>query len=445
VASGNQASPTAPSQALPEAAVPPKTLEESPSSPHDLTLPVPEIEADESLRRPAVPFPPGEPPSGFVYDIPLVRNAFVEHWIEYFTGPGRDLFAQWLRRSGRYVGPWRQILKEHGLPEDLVYLALIESGFSLRARSRAGAVGPWQFMEATARRIGLRVDRYLDERRDPIKSTRAAASYLSRLYEEFGDWHLALAAYNAGERRVRSAIQASGKKGYWAIARTNHLPNETRNYVAKFLAGMIIAKHPEVFGFVGIEYEKPLRFEVVSLPKGMSLKAASGLSGTPLAELAELNPELRLSVTPPMSGHQLRVPPERAQAFRERLAQAPEKPYTTPASGQYQIQPGDSFGAIAERFGMPIQTLVELNAHLDPRRLQVGTSIRLPGPPSEQPQQAATEASEAEAPSHHIVGPGESVWTIARSYGVSPDDILRLNSLSSTAVIYPGDRLRIRR
>ena len=227
----------------PAGSVDEKPEKDSEPSPHDISLPVPE--AEDLIKVPQTP--EAKKPKAFLYDVPVVRNAIVDRWIEYFTGPGRPSFSVWLGRGGRYIGLFREILEQRRLPKDLAYLSLIESGFNPKARSRAGAVGPWQFMPGTARRMGLKINFYLDERRHPMKSTRAAAAYLSKLYEEFGDWYLALAAYNAGEHRIARAIRRSGRKDYWSLARTRYLPNETRNYVAKYLAGMIIAKKPGSF------------------------------------------------------------------------------------------------------------------------------------------------------------------------------------------------------
>ncbi len=352
--------------------------QDSPTSPHDLILDLPTPQ-DEEEDIQATLLPPAadieEVPNSFVYDIPVVRNTAVDRWIEYFTGPGRKRFAYWLRKSGRYIATFRKIFREKQLPEDLAYLPLIESGFSLLARSRAGAVGPWQFMPGTARQSGLKVNRYIDERRHPIKATHAAAVYLSELYIEFGDWHLALAAYNSGENRIRRAMRRTRRRTYWALARTRRIPNETLNYVPKYLAGLIIAKHPEVFGFVGIDFLKPLRFEVVSLPRRMSLRYAAKLAGIPLREITLLNSEFRRSYTPPGKGHLLRLPPGKSQIFLKRLARAPKETY--PAAGRYQVRPGDTFGSIARRFGVSLRSLLDLNAHLDPRRLRIGTKILL--------------------------------------------------------------------
>ncbi len=418
------------------------------TSPHDLILdlPTPQDEEEEIQATPLPPAPTGEVPNSFVYDIPVVRNSAVNRWIEYFTGPGRTRFAYWLRQSGRYITRFRKIFRENGLPEDLAYLPLIESGFTLLARSRAGAVGPWQFMPGTARRSGLKVNRYIDERRHPIKATRAAAGYLSELYAEFSDWHLALAAYNSGENRIRRAIRRTRRRTYWALARTRYIPNETRNYVPKFLAGLIIAKHPEVFGFVGIDFLKPVRFETVSLPRGMSLRYAAKLAGISLREIILLNSEFRSRYTPPGKGHLLRLPPGKSQTFLKKLARAPKEPY--PATGRYLIRPGDTFGSIARRFGVSLRSLQDLNAHLNPRRLRIGTKILLPIPRRRRQGQtvAAKTNNRGGKPSfNHTVASGENVWMISRRYGVSAKAILYLNGLSASTTIYPGKRLRIHR
>jgi len=402
-----------------------KTVKDSEPSPHDISLPVPETE--EFLKSP--PTPEAEKPKAFLYDVPVVRNAIVDRWIEYFTGPGRASFSVWLGRGGRYIKLFREILKEHQLPQDLAYLSLIESGFSPKARSRAGAVGPWQFMPGTARRMGLKINYYLDERRHPMKSTRAAAVYLSKLYEEFGDWHLALAAYNAGERRIARAIRRSRRKDYWSLARTRYLPNETRNYVAKYLAGMIIAKNPEVFGFVGIDYENSWNYKIVKLSHGTSLRAISRISNVSLRTLREINAELRTSVTPPGNGYHLFLPDGEAKEFAAKLAELTER-YSSSPNG-YRIQPGDTFGAIAQRFGVPLDRLLEMNTHLHPRKLQVGTKILLPQSPKKLKaplQNAALANGNTPMPQLHVVRRGENFWLIAQKYGISTQELMRINT-----------------
>ncbi len=415
---------------------------EADPSPHDITLPIPpEEDEGESLIQPSLR---KNTPPGFHYDVPMTRNVAVDRWIEYFTGPGRKRFAEWLQRSGRFIGRFRQIFKEKELPQDLAYLALIESGFNLRARSRAGAVGPWQFMRGTARRVGLKVNWYIDERRDPEKATQAAAEHLIDLYDTFGDWYLALASYNAGENRIKRAMRITRKKTYWRLVATRHLPNETRNYVPKYLAGLIIAKQPAAFGFAGLTYDSPKVFETVTLSRGISLREAARISGVKIDELTDLNTEFFRRVTPPGPGHILRLPQGKAEEFKIKLAKIPHREYSV--GGKYKIRPGDTFGAIAHRFGVSLQTLLELNANLNPRRLRVGTMILLP--PSPQEKTAALQRKsiqKKEGSFDHVVHPGENVWTIARRYGVRPNDLLRWNQLSKSGKIFPGDRLTIHR
>ena len=420
---------------------------EESTSPHDLVLDLP-LSAEEEEQPRKTSLSSSSVPTPFVYDVPIVRNAAVDRWIDYFTGPARKRFSIWLRRSGRYMPTFRRVLRENNLPEDLAYLPLIESGYSLRARSRAGAVGPWQFMRGTARRNGLKVNRYLDERRDPVKATQAAATYLSALYAEFGDWHLALAAYNSGENRVRRVLRRTGRKTYWAIARTRRLPNETRNYIPKFLAGMIIAKNPEVFGFAGIDYDEPLRYDTVALPRGMSLRHAARLAGAPLKEMADLNAELRWYITPPVSGHLLRLPPGSAARFLDALSRSPQESF--PAKGRYRILPGDTLGSLAARFGVSLKGLLEINAHLDPRRLRVGTEILMPGRAAARSLVAARNP--ASAPSgggnpppqgRYRIRPGDTLGGIAQRFGLTLKEIAGLNPRVKSKYLRVGSEIRL--
>ncbi len=412
-----------------------KADKDSEPSPHDISLPMPEIE--ESF--PAPPTPETKKPKAFLYDVPVVRNAIVDRWIEYFTGPGRANFSIWLSRGGRYITLFREILKEHGLPQDLAYLSLIESGFNPKARSRAGAVGPWQFMPGTARLMGLKINYYLDERRHPMKSTRAASTYLTKLHKEFGDWNLALAAYNAGEHRIARAMRRSRKKDYWSLARTRYIPNETRNYVAKYLAGMIIAKNPEVFGFVGIDYEIPWNYKAVKLPHGTSLRAISRLSSVSLRTLRQINAELRTSVTPPGNGYLLFLPNGQADKLVMQMAKLTENYLSSP--GFYHIRPGDTFGEIAQRFGIRLNRLLEMNTHLHPRKLRVGAKILLPKPING--PNAAQAKSNGEMPELHVVRRGESFWLIARKYNTSTRKLMRLNARLNPKRLRIGMQIRL--
>jgi membrane-bound lytic murein transglycosylase D len=229
-------------------------------------------------------------------------------------------------------------------------------------------------------------------------------------------------------------------KTYWALVRTSHLPVETKNYVGKFLAGMMMAKHPEVFGFAGLEYDAPFRFDVADLPRAVSLRTVSRLTGVSVRELADLNPQLRMGITPPGKTYALRLSPGKASLLLQRLAEAPRE--VLPSPERYRIRPGDTLSGIAQRFNVSLKQLLELNVRLDPRRLQIGALVNLPGSGAKAEDEVPIAAQRE---THHVVGPGESIWTISRRYGVSPEDIIRWNSLSTSAVIFPGDRLLVRR
>ncbi len=230
----------------------------------------------------------------------------------------RGFFDEALSRGAKYLPSMRNILAREGLPEELAYLPLIESGYRPQAVSRAGAVGPWQFIPETGRRYGLRIDALVDERRDPIKSTEAASQYLKDLHEMFGDWELSLAAYNSGEYRVaRILADKQDVDDYWDMRERGYLPSETSAYVPKFLAAVQIAKAPETYGF-STPSHAPEHYETVDVDRQVSLRAAADLCGITTSELAELNPALRAGITP--SGYSLRVPAGKAEPLRVGLA-----------------------------------------------------------------------------------------------------------------------------
>lgn len=244
------------------------------------------------------------PDGEITFDIPIVINGRVEFFLDYFQNEARQSFSTYLRRSSKYIDPMRNILERHGLPKDLVYLVLIESGFNPFAYSRAHAMGPWQFLAGTARIYGLRRNAWVDERRDPIKSTEAAARYLKDLYQIFNDWYLVLAAYNAGQYRVLRAINEVQNRSYWAL----DLPSQTEEFVPRFVAAAIIAKNPVRYGF-DIEYERPVDHELVLVGGRTDLKIAAACMGCEVGLLRELNPELRRLVTPPDEpAYPLRIP-----------------------------------------------------------------------------------------------------------------------------------------
>lgn len=238
----------------------------------------------------------------------------VDDFLTQFQTRWRDSFSIALSRSGRYVPRMSSILAKEGVPEELVYLPLIESGFKNSARSPAGAVGPWQFIPGTGRRYGLRIDRYVDERRDPIKSTRAAARYLRDLYGMFGDWHLALAGYNTGENRISGILSRGQAEDFWEMSERGYLCRETRDYVPKFLAALQIAERPEDFEFAPAMHE-PLAYDVVDVNGSVSLSTVANLIDSSPEEIKELNPALHQGVTPP-DGYQIRLPKGAKDEFK---------------------------------------------------------------------------------------------------------------------------------
>lgn len=245
------------------------------------------------------PTPPPEPD----YDaIPIESNAAIRSWIKYFTKTDRARFARFMERGARYRKLVQEILKDNGVPAELYYLGMIESGYASRARSHARAVGIWQFMPATARQYGLRVDHEVDERLDVLRATTAAAKYLKNLKREFGSWYLAIAAYNCGEGRVRQAVRRAHSRNFWTLARRGALPRETAQYIPKFQAAMHIARDPDRFGFVeqphfNFPEIRPMRF-----PASTHLSEISRRSRVPLAALRAMNPQLLHSRTPRHNG-----------------------------------------------------------------------------------------------------------------------------------------------
>ena len=247
--------------------------------------------------------------------LPVEMNQQVERWMERYLSDQRPAFEQYLAREGLYSGMIREALRRKGMPEELVYLAAIESGFFPRATSAVAASGLWQFMGPTARAYGLRIDSWVDERQDPIKATDAALDYLQSLHDQFGSWYLAAAAYNAGPGRVARAVEAhSGEPTgdgavYWEIV--DDLPRETRAYVPKMLAAILLGQAAEEYGFE-VERAEPLRFDRVWVPGGTSLRAVAESVGAPLAKIRQLNPHLLRGVTPPEALYPIRVPRGRA-------------------------------------------------------------------------------------------------------------------------------------
>lgn len=294
----------------------------------------------------------------------------------------RGFIERSLERGSQYLPTMRSILEQEGVPLDLVYLPIIESGFRLNAVSPAGAVGPWQFIHSTGRRYGLRIDRYVDERRDPEKATRAAARYLRDLYSMFEDWHLSLAAYNTGEANVARIREVAQIDDYWEMIDRGYLPLETREYVPKFLAALEIAKSPEEYGIYVAKGARPSRYDRVNIDKPISLKTVAQLTGTSVAEIAELNPALRAGVVPPR-GYEVRLPKGTRQAFERAYASLKLRPATAVVwedrPYRHRVRRGETLSSIARRYGVSVQALMRTNGLRKARHLQAGKTIRIPG------------------------------------------------------------------
>jgi membrane-bound lytic murein transglycosylase D len=402
------------------------------------------------------------------YDIPIDVNAAVVAYIRLFQSPGtRAHFAKWLSRSHKYLDRYRAILKENGLPEDTVYLAMIESGFGNFAYSRARASGPWQFMAATGKHFGLRQDFWVDERRDPEKSARAAARYLKELRQQTGDWRLAWAGYNTGVGRIRRA-QRNGYADFWEMADTQGkkvLHPETKGYVPKLMAAAIIAKHPEAFGFrpEDIEPHSWTEYQEVEIPSATLLSVVAEAADVSERALIDLNPELRRASTPPRP-YKLKIPVESAERFAEAWPAIRTKVRLTFAG--HTVRKGDTLSSIAHAHGVPMQGIVEMNNLRNARKLRVGQELMIPRPvrggallaAGEQVREPAvrkgvharlaTPARQAERDrATHRVKSGETLWSISRRFDVAVQELARWNGIKNPSAhkLLAGARLVVRR
>lgn len=311
------------------------------------------------------------------YDDNSVATRAVEKSVGLFSKRIRERFSLYLSRSGRYMDLMKDILKKKEVPEDIVILSLIESGFNPYAYSIARAAGPWQFIASTAKRYGLKIDWWKDERRDPVKSTEAAADYLKDLYSMFGSWDLAMAAYNAGEGKILKAMRRSKADDYWDLLGTRHIRNETKEYVPRFIAASLIAQNPQEFGFEEIDYHAPMSYDEVVITDPIDLAVAAECAGTDLDTIKKLNPELRRWCTPPDADtYTLRIPTGTKDLFLEKLAAVPEDERFT--IERYTVKKGDTLRKIAQRTGVPEQVILSLNAMEKIMPLHPGSKIFLP-------------------------------------------------------------------
>lgn len=391
---------------------------------------------------------------GPTYDIDVASfadHARVQYYVNFFLGPSRDRFAIWLGRLARYEGMIRSRFRALGVPEDLVYLALIESGYSNTAVSRANAVGMWQFISSTGRLYGLTVDTWVDERRDPFRATEAAGRYLADLNATFGSWYLAAAAYNGGEGRVSRGIRRLQYDGdalsdavFFDLSERRYLRQETRDYVPKLIAAAIIAKDPASFGFDSIPYLAPLVFDEITVPDQTGLDVLARLADTTSGALVELNPQYIRGVTPPGRRAVVRVPRGRGPLVAERYAALP--PSERLNFLEHIVRRGETLSEIGRRYRVSVELLRAANGNVDPRRLAIGQRLVVPASTAAQRLTEAGEAPRAGTPAvrrYHIVRPGDTLWRLSQRYGVSVGQLRRWNAIGGDDLLKVGQRVRV--
>lgn len=407
-------------------------------------------------------------------EIPREVNDLVVKWVNYFTGPGRGHMAKYLGRSSRYVPLMKDILKKNGLPEDLIYLALIESGFSSGARSHAGAVGFWQFIRGTGRRYGLKISPYVDERKDFVAATEAASQYLKGLYNIFGSWYLAIASYNVGENRVMRVVMNQQTRDFWTIARSRKLPRETIDYVPKFIAAKMIAQHPSRYGFSDIDYQQPLAYDEIQVPHQISLRTLAEKAGVDAEELRSLNPMYRTDWVPVEAGGSvaIRVPlgqKDKVVAYVEaaKVANSMQVVSLVPVDYvRHKVRSGDTLGGIARKYGVTIAQLRDANELGKRALLRVGSFLQVPLREGRKPggnfkkdrsvndrsssalpriKHAAHSEKQAKAKRFYTVKKGDTLLEIARRHQTSVSSLVQKNRLKKQSRLLAGEKLEIPR
>ncbi|MBM3168872.1 MAG: LysM peptidoglycan-binding domain-containing protein [Bacteroidetes bacterium] len=401
--------------------------------------------------------------------MPFELNDRIFSFIQYFTVRNREYMKMILARKEKYFPMYVETLEQQGLPIEIQYLSIVESGLDPKIKSRMGAMGLWQFMPATGRMYGMHVNEDIDDRMDPVKSTVAAAKYLKSLYDMFGNWEVALAAYNCGPGNVRKAIRRSGGKSiFWEIY--DHLPRETRSYVPQFQAMLYILNHLEAHNLNLEEPTYPLAYEEVNFDKAFHLEKLAELSSICLNDLEELNPSIKNRKIPESNRSlSIRIPKSKALFVKENLAWIGDSLATSPSTFlasiepqptttltqepstteriAYKVKSGDVLGKIAGKFGVSITQIKQWN-NLSSSTIRVGQMLYIyssslasnSSASGGQPLALSNESSST--PKTYTVQPGDSLWNISKKHSLTIDQIKRLNNLNSTT-IKPGQRLII--
>ncbi|HXP16451.1 MAG TPA: transglycosylase SLT domain-containing protein [Terriglobales bacterium] len=368
-------------------------------------------------------------------DLPLMLTDPVAGYINYFSNRGRDTLEHALERSGRYRDMIQSTLKQEGVPQDLIYLAQAESGFHPLALSRVGARGMWQFMSSRARGYGLQRNLWVDERQDPEKSTRAAARHLKDLYNEFGDWYLAMAAYNSGPGSVQSAVKRTGYADFWELYKRNVLPKETRNYVPIILAVTIMAKNPRQYGLDSLVPEQPVPYDAVKIDYAVDLRLVAQCLDISPATLQDLNPSLLRLTTPAGRPFELRLPTGTKERYLAAIEPIP--PQMRVWWRYHEVAQGDTLASIARTYRTTALAIARENHLQAGNELEAESKLIIPIPPG---KHAATEdgASYARGAVRYRIRRGDTVQTVADNFGLPPTMIRRWNHLK-------GDGLHGRR
>lgn len=378
-------------------------------------------------------------------DLPLMINDYVAGYINYFSTRGRGVFERALVRSGRYRDMIERVFKEQGVPQDLIYLAQAESGFHPLALSRARARGMWQFMASRGVGYGLRRTWWVDDRQDPERSTQAAARHLKDLYNEFGDWYLAMAAYNSGPGNVQQAVKRTGYADFWELYKRGVLPKETKNYVPIILAMTIMSKNPAQYGLDGVQPDPPERYDLVRVDYPVDLRLVAECVEASLEEVADMNPSLLRRVTPRDQPFDLHLPEGSKEKYQAAIAAIPREKRV--AWRYYKVQPGDTLAGIAKKYHSTARAISQVNS-LQGDEVAADSRLVIPVSGAENDP---TKIRYSRYASRYKVHTGDTVLSVAEDFGVAPERLRRWNRLKGNElrrgrllVIYkplaPGER-----
>jgi len=372
--------------------------------------------------------------------IPIVTNKKVEQFIHFFQTKGKKQFEIYLSRQAVYSDMIQNILKEYSLPEELIYLAMIESGLNPKAHSKANASGMWQFIYSTGIRYDLNRNWYVDERRDPEKATRAACEYLTDLYKQFDNWYLALAAYNAGGGRISRAQRLHQTSDFWQL---HALPRETRNYVPFFLAATIVGKDPEKYGFKTPK-NNPLKYEVAEIEKSADLSILAQSAGISLTTLKQYNPELRQSATPTTS-YNLKLPIGKKNSFEKKYAALPDSKRFAPQYVTHRVRSGENLGSISRKFHVSIHNIAAVNKIRNRHKIKVGQVLTIPVRGTKSVNYSSTNSSRPSGTVKKVytVKKGDTLGQIAEVHRVQARQIRSWNGIKYGNYIYPGQKITL--